>query len=359
MNKKNKSNLESLANEIWENFFNYDLHTYRLELFEDAMKTISSRYTHELSFLDTLFLEDNAKVSALSSMVQNNGHQLFISLLEKYKTEFKEIEPEKWSFVFWFEKNNCHDCLLNFYGKEYFKNILNPNNYDFTAYHYDFFSKYYLSGTLDNSFTMNNLKNCHENFSINMVHALNFYESNKDEFKNFILNIIKEPNAKDYTNLKFHRFIYLTRRGSNPPPNGNAENNQIFNISLPSDNEISLLIKKWGISKTSQLLSEYLNFQHECLKLIENKGKIILNSELMENLIKKDLQFNNCGEILAIGLRDDRDVFSYFILNGSISTENILNSMQNSDLYKKAHYQFLNETLEDESILLKSRKIKI
>jgi hypothetical protein len=132
-------------------------------------------------------------------------------------------------------------------------------------------------------------------------------------------------------------------------------------LKLPSKDELNILVEKWGIDKTSQVISDYMNYQKEYLTQpsIHDKYKIKFDEEALVNLITKKIKFIDCGSTLSLFLKNNLELTSYLIINGSITPDDLLSNINNKRLYTEAHSLILESALDKQDKEQTKRKLKL
>jgi hypothetical protein len=346
-----------LMERISEALFEKNLDDCSLTEIEKTFSTIAKHHGCALDFFELLFQLDDSNCSPLEHIVSENAINLFIDLLDKYEDKFLLIKPEKWEFLLFYPSHDCHEHFINIFGNDYFENVASGTN--FTRYHIEHFKKLYINGKLDDYFKVENMKSMYDSPSCSTIHALSFYDSNKEKFKQFMQEQFTSELSADLSNcssnwLQYNRLICRL--------NVNIKGlEKTFILKLPSNEELEILIEKWGIDKTSQVISDYMNYQKEYLTQpsIKNKYKIKFDEERLVNLITKKIKFINCSKALSFGLKTNLELLSYLIINGSIKQEDLLTNINNKQLYTEAHCVILDSSLDkqdDDSI---KRKLKL
>jgi hypothetical protein len=303
----------------------------------------------QLNLFSLLFEEDKHGTTLLNYLIgANEPSNLLVEILHKYKNEFKLITPNKWDFILTQNKNDCHKSLIDFYGQKYFDSIFNPNNPDLCSYSQDYFLKYYLSGQLNHLLIAENLKKLPEinQFQEYIFYMLIFLSADKEGVKKFILESANNEETKKSSNgFLFSKLLY-------------KENTQVYNISgssttlielklnLPTEVELNLLIDNWGINKTSEVISDYLNLQKEYI--LQNKipyTDIKFDKRKLDALMHSDIKIIDCGEILALALKNEPEILSYLLVTDVIKKEHLLCNIKNEKLVIRVNHHILQNTL--------------
>lgn len=341
-----------------ESLFEKDLQNCSLNDLEKSFATIAKHHGCNMEFTEILFQLDESNARPIEHIVSENAIELFIELLDKYTNKFAS-KPEQWEFLLSYPSYDCHEYFINVYGEDYFNKILNQNGQNFTRYHQKHFKTLYLEGKLDNFFLVENMKSMYDNSSLSMLHALAFFDADKEKFKAFMQEKFTDDLAADLsilsTNfLQYNRLIGRLNVSSKGFPQGVI-------LKVPSKYETDILIEKWGIDKTSQVISEYMNYQKEYMTQPEilNKYKVKFDEEKLIELITKKIKFIDCGSALSFGLKDNIELLSYFIINGSIKQEELLSNITNKQLHTEAHYLLLNSSLEKKDDVSTGKKMKL
>lgn len=304
----------------------------------------------QLNLFDLLFEADKHGNTLLNYIIRaNEPSNLLIEILHKYKNEFQLITPDKWEFVLTQNKNDCHKSVIDFYGQEYFDLIFNQNNPNICRYSQDYFLDYYLSGKLNHLLIADNLKFLPETniFQEYIFYMLVFLSEDKEGVRKFILDSAKnEESKKSFHGFLFSKLLY-------------KENIQTYNISgnsstlielklnLPTEIDLKLLIDNLGISKTSEVISDYLNLQKEYI--LENKIKhtdIKFDKRRLEALMHSDIKFIDCGQTFALALKSEPEILSYLILTDVIKKEHLWCHIKDDHLKIRANHYNLQNTLE-------------
>lgn len=304
----------------------------------------------QLNLFNLLFEEDKHGNTLLNYLIAaNEPSNLLVEILHKYKKEFKLITPDKWEFVLTQNKNDCHKYLVEFYGQTYFDSIFNPNNPNIFSYSQDYFLDYYLSGKLNNLLIAENLKKIPETnqFQEYIFYMLIFLSEDKEGVKKLILESAKnEESKKSSHGFLFSKLLY-------------KENIQIYTISgsstkltelklnLPTEIDLKLLIDNLGITKTSEVISDYLNLQKEYI--LQNKiqyTSIKFDKKRLEALMHSDIKFIDCGQIFALALKNEPEILSYLLLTDVVKKEHLWCNLKDENLIIRANHYNLQNTLE-------------
>lgn len=351
---------------ISEFLYEQDAYAYSLTDFEKHIQGIMNYHNSNVDFIDVLFQLDETKSPPLFHITSENSVELFINLLDKYKNKFLTIEPNQWEFLLFHSKNDCLDAFINFYGNEYFEKIVSYNGENFTRYHKEHFTKLFLEGHLDSLFKIENMQFMHES-SLTTLHTLVFFDNDKKTFINFMKEQYTDDLSADLSNmssnwLQYNRLIgRLNPSSSIKNKQGSISIDRSVTLRLPSIDEVNVLNKKWGAEKTSQVISDYLNYQKDYLTQpsMLDKYQVNFDEEKMSNLISHEFKFNNCGSALCFGLKDNLELLSYFIVTGSVKQEDLLTNIKNKQLYTSANHYILNESLEKKNDASSEKKLKL
>lgn len=337
------------AIDIIINDYYHSHNEYELSRFKSFTRQTLASFNVEADIFDVLFIPGKHKCSILHYFVIENKHDLFKELLEEYSKQFKLIPPSQWEFILMEKENDCYKNFINFYGEEYLKKIIQSNLSFVTGYSEPSFKKYYLNGDLDHFYKLENIQTFDKDAIYEMVQALNFFDNDKEGFKQFMLNQANESSKKNSSgNYKYESLIYHVNKESVKRfKDGKEALLKDITLTLPCIEEVDILIEKWGINKTSQVISDYLNFQKE-YTINTNKNnllKVTFIGDILNDLIKKQIKFINCGEALSFGLKHNAAHLSYFLINGTISKDDLLMHITDKELKKEATYNLLNEQL--------------
>ena len=341
-----------------ESLFEKDLHNCSLSELEKSFATIAKHHGCNMDFTDILFQLNESKERPIEHIVSENAIELFITLLDKYENKLSS-KPEHWEFLLFYPSHDCHEHFINVYGENYFNQILNSSGQNFTRYHQEHFKKLYLDGKLDSFFKVENMKNMYDNSSLSMLHALAFFDADKEKFKSFMQEQFTDDLSADLSNLSSSFLQYNRLIGRLQVTSNNLAKGVI--LKVPSKYETDILIEKWGIDKTSQVISEYINYQKEYMTApgILNKYPIKFDEEKLVDLITKKIKFIDCGSALSFGLERNIELLSFFIINGSIKQEDLLSNIKNKQLHNEAHYLLLDASLEKNDDTSTGKKLKL
>lgn len=348
-----------LIERLSESIFEKDLHNCSLKELEKSFATIAKHHGFANSeFTDLLFQLDESKNCPIEHIVSENAIDLFINLLDKYKDKLS-TKPQKWEFLLFYPSLDCHEHFINVYGENYFSKILNPNGENFTRYSHEHFKKLYLDGKLDNFFKVDNMKSMYDNSSLSMLHALAFFDADKEKFKWFMQEQFTDDFSADLSNISSNFLQYNRLIGRlNVTTKGFSKN---IILKVPSKYETDILIDKWGIDKTSEVISEYMNYQKQYMTQtsILDKYAVKFDEEKLIDLITKKIKFINCGAALSFGLKENLELISYFVINGSIKQEDLLANITNKKLHTEAHSVILDTILEKKDDIHTGKKLKL
>lgn len=354
-------NIQAIDN-ITTNYVDFGGSEYEIDKFIPFARRTLDKFGISNDLFDVLFLPGKHGCSILHYFVIENKYGLFGQLLDNYKEQFKLIPANQWEFMLMEKDNDCHKYFIEFYGEEYFQQIFKSNLSFVTSYSEPSFKEHYLNGDLDTFYKMENLKTFDSSPTYEMVQALNFFNADKEGFKSFMLRQAEE-NGDNYSteNYQYEKLIY---RVDNEVVKNLKDGRRIrvkdITLSLPAEEEIDILIEKWGIKKTSEVITEYLKFQKE-YSVKANKNNLLKVSfvgDTLNRLIKKKINFNDCGEALCFGLKDNSAHLAYFIINGIISKEHLLMYIHDKELKTESSYHILNESL-DKKTEVNAKKLKL
>jgi hypothetical protein len=328
----------------------YDYKLNNINNFKSFVTTTLNDFNIKSEIFDILFVPGKNDCSVLHYLVIENKYELFTALLKEYQQQFKMISPIKWEFMLMEGDNQCHEAFTNFYGKEYFNKIAQSEISLVTGYSEPSFKKYYLAGNLDHFYKIENINKFDENPNYEMVHALNFFAANKEEFKNFMLEKTQNKETKFSLNsYKYENLIYKVQEDSiKKLKDGTCINIKGVTLTLPSQEDIDVLVERWGIKKTSKVLVDYLKFQKE-YTISTNKNNLLkvgFDGSALNALIKSKIDFSGGGDVLSFGLKSNTAHLSYFIINGIISKEDLLIHITDKELKKEASYNILDASLD-------------
>ena len=312
-------------------------------------------------FFNLLFEEDKHGNTLLSYLIEaNEPSNLLVEVLHKYKNEFKLITPDKWEFVLTQNKNDCHKSLVDFYGQKYFDSIFNPDNPNICNYSQDYFLEYYLSGKLTHLLIPDNLKLLPETnqFQEYIFYMLMFLSKDKEGVKEFILESAKSEETKKSSNgLLFSKLLY--KENTQLYTLGKSSTTLIeLKLNLPTEVELNLLIDNWGINKTSEVISDYLNLQKEYI--LTNKipyTDIKFDKRRLDALMHSDIKFIDCGQIFALALKNEPEILSYLLLTDVVKKEHLWFNLKDENLKIRANHYTLQNTLETNAEIRKKLKI--
>lgn len=312
-------------------------------------------------FCNLLFQEDNFGNTLLQYISrENQALNLFVEILNEYKNEFKLITPDKWSFVSTQNKNDCHKYLIEFYGQKYFDSIFNPKNPDICTYSQDYFLDYYLSGKLNHLLIAENLKKLPETnqFQEYIFYMLIFLSEDKEGVKKLILESAKnEESKKSSYGFLFSKLLYKENIQFYKTSRGSTTLTEL-KLNLPTEIDLKLLIDNLGISKTSEVISDYLNLQKEYI--LQNKIQytdIKFDKKRLETLMHSDIKFIDCGQIFALALKKEPEILSYLLLTDVIKKEHLWCNLKDENLKIRANHYNLQNTLETNAEPRKKLKI--
>jgi hypothetical protein len=341
-----------------ESLFERDLHNCSLSEIEKSFATIAKHHGLNMEFTDILFQLNESKERPIEHIDSENAIVLFIDLLHKYENKLAS-KPEQWEFLLFYPSYDCHEHFIGVYGEDYFNQIINPSGENFTHYHQEHFKKLYLEGKLDKFLKVENMKNMYDNSSLSMLHALAFFDADRENFKSFMQEQFTNDLAADLSSISSNFLQYNRLIGRLQVTSNNLAKGVI--LKVPSKYETDILIEKWGIDKTSQVISEYMNYQKEYMTQpgILNKYPIKFDEDKLVDLITKKIQFINCGSALSFGLERNIELLSYFIINGAIKQEDLLSNIKNKHLHTEANYLLLNSSLGKNDVLSTGKKLKL
>jgi hypothetical protein len=340
----------------------YDLGGDQLLQFKSLAKRTFDNFNINAELFDVLFIPGTHGCSILHYFVMENKYGLFEQILDEYKEKFKLIPASQWEFMLMEKDNDCHKSLIKFYDENYFQQILKSNLAFVSSYSEPSFKEHYLNGSLDNFYKIENLKTFDNSPTYEMVQALSFFDADREGFKSFMLGQSeKYGEKKSLNNYKYECLIYATENEKIKKfKDGKSVIVKDITLNLPDEEEVDILINKWGITKTSQVISEYLKFQKEyTIKANKNNLlKVNFVGETLNRLIKKKIDFSNCGEALCFGLKNNSAHLAYFIINVIISKDNLLMYVHDKQLKREASYHILNESL-DKKTEATTKKLKL
>lgn len=355
-----KMNIKAVEH-IMSNYVDFGTSAYEIDTFKSYAKKVLDTFDISNDIFDLLFIPGKSGCSILHYFVMENKYGLFSQMLDEYKDKFKIIPASQWEFMLMEKDNDCHKSFIKFYGEEYFQQILKSELSFVTCYSEPSFKKYYLTGELDHFYKLENIHTFDSTGTCEMLHALNFFNADKEGFKKFMIDQSEEQNSsKSY---KYEKLIYTIKEEStrNLKDGRNVKIKDII-LKLPEGYEVELLIEKWGIDKTSQVISEYLKFQKE-YSITANKSnllKVNFDGDMLNKLIKKKIDFSNCGETLCFGLKNNSAQLAYFIINGIISKDHLLMYIHDKELKTEASYHVLNESLDKKNdIHTPTKRLKV
>jgi hypothetical protein len=312
-----------------------------------------------LLFANNGFHKDSKGHSIVDLLtLEKDADNLFKEVLTRYEEQFKTIPPKKWDFISLQNKNKCHDILLDFYGTDYFESIFDLNKNNISLYSRDYSSKYYFSNKLDHKINIDNLKHFYEH-NCNILHTLVFLEKDKENFKNFIIDSAKsEETKKSSKGLLFSNLLY--KHNKQVYDFGGSPESIIIELKLhlPKEDDLNILIDNWGINKTSEIISEYFKLQEEYITF--NKipfTKVTLDRNKLMKLIDYNINFIDCGKTLALGLKFEPQLLSYFLITDVIKKEQLLTHIQEDSLQIRVNHHMLQNTLSTNAV--PKKKIKL
>jgi len=345
-----------VIDEINEDFFKNEMHKLSFEELDANITQQLRVHNNSFELIDILFKKDKNGFCLLFYIINESAHSLFSGILNKYESQFKELIPNEWEFVLWRNRNDCHNLFAQKYGRNAFDKI-SDNNGRVLFYSEEYFTKYYLMGFLDDFYKVENISKFKE-FTykpLDIIHTLNFFNADTKGFKNFILNNkgkslsdISSSHGFSFSDLLFETINLQSISGH-------------LRLILPGEKDFNILTAKFGVNKSSEIISDFINFQYEYMSSFDDYSKfnIKFDSEKMKSLIKTDCQFISCGKALINGLQHNPDLLSYFIINDSISKDDLISNITDKELKVKAEHDLLNSTLDKTKIEFQQKRSKI
>lgn len=329
--------------------FNNELFKLPLIDFELKIKEQLQKEKQNCSLIDVLFKPDNNGFCMLLYMISDAGHSLFSSIMEKYKDEFKTFHPNEWEFMLWVKHSKSHDSFIEFYGNKSIDKLVDLKQ-SVLFYSSDHFYQHFLLNKLDSFYEIENIRKFNNRISKPVIHLLNFLNADADGFKNFMMDN-KLNNSLEHTkdNFKFEDLMCKHY--------GVGSLTHYINLHLPNGKEFDVLASKWGIDKASQVVSDFINFQHEYILSFNDAENYTYKFPVVElkSLIEVGVKFTNCGSALAFGIKDKSDFLSYFIINNIITKDDLLKNMEDKELKIKAEHDMLENSLEKKTIVTTKR----
>lgn len=326
--------------------FNNELFQLPLFSFESKIIQKLQEYKINCDLIDILFKPDNNGFCMFVYMLNEKNNTLFSSILDKNKDKLHQFIPKEWEFMVWVNQNECHNSFKDFYGKNAIDDIIGlKGNILYYSSHY--FNRYYLENKLDYFYEIDNMKFFNNKMRKNIIHVLNFFESDTDGFKKFMLKNKSHNGLEHNVNNEFIfenlMFKHYSVRSLN----------EYISLSLPNDKVFDILIAKWGTNKASQVICDFINFQNEYILSFDdnNRHTIKFHEDDLKSLINAGANFTNCGKALTFGLKEKPDLLSYFIINDIITKDDLLVNMNDKELKSKAEHDLFNNTLDKKSEL--------
>ena len=305
--------------------------------------------------------DDNQRCLLDYITMHHNSDQLLKEILQEYRYKFSLIQPDSWNFIFTNNNTKPYSILESFYNKDYVQSIFNPDSIEVSKYHNIYLGQFYNEGKLDDFFTIDNLKQFHNNPSCSALHSLLFLEKDRNQFRQFMFNSSKDEFSQKSSNgLIFEDLLYKVNIMNHQLKNGSPYNVISLKFNLPKVSDLEILIKIWGIEKTSEIVSDYLCLQKEYLSFTNKEFTTTsFKEDELLNIIDLGIELKNCGSTLCMGLTMDMELTSYLIITGAINKEDLLVNLKKENLHAKAHHHLLNSELEIKEPIHKNRKLKL